>query len=145
MSDATTQGIQATFATLSDAWKNGDGVAFAECCTEDVDFINLLGVHVKGRRAVAELHEKIFRGPYKDSTVEFTIQSVRFVSPTASLVIAPSRIDVPSGPVKGVVLSIASILFVRDDDRWKLVNFHNTRREATQADHLAIMRDAVRS
>jgi uncharacterized protein (TIGR02246 family) len=145
MSDATTQDIRATFANLSEAWKNGDGVAFSECCTEDVDFINLLGMHVKGRRAVAELHEKIFRGPYKDSTVEFTIQSLRFVSPRALLVIAPSRIDVPSGPVKGVVLSIASILFVRDDDRWKLANFHNTRREATQADHLAIMREAVRS
>ena len=72
MSDPTTQGIRATFASLSDAWKKGDGAAFSECCTEDVDFINLLGMHVKGRRGVAELHEKIFRGPYKDSTVEFT-------------------------------------------------------------------------
>jgi uncharacterized protein (TIGR02246 family) len=144
MSDVTFQGIQATLANLSDAWKDGDGAAFAECCTEDVDFINLLGMHVKGRRAVAELHEKIFRGPYKDSTVDFTIQSVRFISPGASLAIAPSRIDIPSGPVKGIVLSIASILFVRDDERWRLANFHNTRREATQSDHLAIMRDAVR-
>ena len=84
MSDPTTQGIRATFASLSDAWKKGDGAAFSECCTEDVDFINLLGMHVKGRRGVAELHEKIFRGPYKDSTVEFTIQSIRFISPGAS-------------------------------------------------------------
>ncbi len=142
--DATEQGLQATFASLSAAWKNGDGAAFAECCTEDVDFINLLGMHVKGRDAVAELHEKIFRGPYKDSTVAFTIESVRIVSPSAVLVIAPSRIDIPSGSVKGIVLSIASILLVRDDDRWKLANFHNTRREATEADHLAIMREAVR-
>ncbi len=145
VSDAITQGIQATLASLSDAWKSGDGAAFSECCTDDVDFINLLGTHVKGRRSVAELHEKIFRGPYKDSTVDFTIESVRFISPGASLVIAPSRIDVPSGPVKGIVLSIASILFVRDSDGWKLANFHNTRREATQADHLAIMREAVSS
>lgn len=144
MSEATIKGIQATLASLSDAWKNGDGVAFSECCTEDVDFINLLGMHIKGRSSVAELHEKIFRGPYKDSTVEFTIQSVRFISPEASLAIAPSRLDVPSGPVKGSVSSIASILFVRDEGGWKLANFHNTRREATQADHLTVMRGAVR-
>lgn len=144
MSEATIKGIRATLASLSDAWKNGDGAAFSECCTEDVDFINLLGMHVKGRSSVAEMHEKIFRGPYKDSNVGFTIQSVRFITPDASLVIAPARIDVPSGPVKGIVSSIASILFVRDDNRWKVANFHNTRREATQADHLAIMRDAVR-
>jgi uncharacterized protein (TIGR02246 family) len=144
MNEAPTQGLEATFAALSDAWKNGDGAAFAECCTEDVDFINLLGMHVKGRRAVTELHEKIFRGPYKDSTVAFTIESVRRISPTAALVVAPARVDLPSGPVEGIVLSIASILFVRDDEgRWKLANFHNTRREATQARHLDIMRDAV--
>lgn len=143
MSDAITQGIAETFAKLSEAWKDGDGAAFAQCCTEDVDFINLLGMHVIGRRAVVELHEKIFRGPYKDSTVAFTIESIRVVSPTAALVIAPSLIDIPSGPVKGIVLSVASILLVYDDDRWKLANFHNTRREATEADHLAIMREAV--
>lgn len=143
MSDAITPGVQATLASLSDAWKDGDGAAFAECCTEDVDFINLLGMHVKGRRAVAELHEKIFHGPYKGSTVAFTIESVRSISPSALLVIAPSRIDIPSGPVKGIVLSIAGILLVRDNDRWRLAHFHNTRREATEADHLAIMRKAV--
>ncbi len=145
MNEPTTEGLEATFGRLSDAWKNGDGAAFAECCTEDVDFINLLGMHVTGRRAVTELHEKIFHGPYKGSTVAFTIESVRAISPTAALVIAPSRIDLPSGPVKGTVLSIASILFVRNDNRWKLANFHNTRREATEADHLAIMRKAVSS
>jgi len=144
MSDAIAQGIQETFDQLSDAWKNGDGTAFAQCCTEDVDFINLLGMHVTGRRAVADLHEKIFRGPYKDSTVAFTIESVRVVSPAAALVIAPSRVDVPSGPVKGIISSIASILLVRDDRRWQLANFHNTRREATEPDHLAVMREAVR-
>lgn len=90
-----------------------------------------------------EIHEKIFRGPYKDSTVEFNIESVRRISPDAVLVIAPSRIDAPSGPVKGIILSIASVLLVREGDQWKMANFHNTRREATQRDHLAIMRTAV--
>lgn len=145
MNDATTQGLEATFADLSDAWKNGDGAAFAQCCTEDVDFINLLGMHVKGRRAVTELHEKIFRGPYKGSTVAFTIESIRLISDTAVLAIAPAQVDLPSGPVKGIVSSVASILFVLDDDRWKIANFHNTRCEATEADHLAIMRAAIRS
>ncbi|MEO7202637.1 MAG: SgcJ/EcaC family oxidoreductase [Candidatus Tumulicola sp.] len=145
MNADVTLGLEATLAGLSDAWKNADAAAFAECCTEDVDFINLLGMHVRGRRAVTELHEKIFRGPYAGSTVAFTIESVRRVSPTAVLVIAPSRVDLPSGPVKGTVVSIASILFVREEDRWKLANFHNTRREATEAQHLDIMRDAVSS
>lgn len=143
MNDESRREVQTLFAGLSDAWKNGDGAAFADWCTDDVDFINLLGIHVRGRRAVVEIHEKIFLGPYKDSTVEFNIESVRRISPDAVLVIAPSRIDAPSGPVKGIILSIASVLLVREGDQWKMANFHNTRREATQRDHLAIMRTAV--
>lgn len=143
MNGSTVRAIEATFDELSAAWKNGDGTAFAECCTADVDFVNLLGMHVKGRRSVAELHARIFSGPYKDSTVAFTLESVRVVSPTAVLVIAPSRLDIPSGPVKGIVLSIASVLLVRDGERWKLANFHNTRREATEPGHLSIMRETV--
>ena len=140
---AAIEELQPTFDALSEAWKNGDGKAFAQWCTDDVDFINLLGMHVKGRDAVADLHEKIFHGPYQGSTVAFTIESVRAIAPDTVLAIVPSRIDAPTGPVKGTVLSIASILLVRDGERWKLANFHNTRREATERDHLAIMRRAV--
>lgn len=143
MNDTTAQQLETTFAALSEAWERGEGQAFAQCCTDDVDFINLLGIHVKGRRAVADIHEKIFHGPYEGSTVKFSIESVRTITPNAVLAIVPSRIDVPSGPVKGIVLSVASVLLVRDGDRWKLANFHNTRREATQGDHLSIMRKTV--
>jgi uncharacterized protein (TIGR02246 family) len=145
MTDATIQGLETTFAALSEAWRNGDGEAFGEWCTQDVDFINLLGMYVKGKPAVAEVHEKIFRGPYKDSTVSFTVVHVRTIAPNAVLAIVPARIDIPSGPVQGMVSSIASVLLVRDGDRWKVASFHNTRREASQKEHLAIMRSAVQS
>lgn len=144
MDDATTmRDLEKTFSALSEAWRRGDGAAFADWCTDDVDFINLLGMHVKGRAAVAALHEKIFRGPYEGSTVAFTVESVRPIAPGVVLAIVPSRVDAPSGPVKGIILSVASVLLVRAEDRWKVANFHNTRREATQKDHAAIMRDAV--
>lgn len=143
MEDSTPGELETTLAALSDAWKRGDGEGFAQWCTDDVDFINLLGMHVKGRAAVVEIHEKIFHGPYKDSRVTFTLESVRRISPNVALAIVPSRIDAPSGPVKGVVLSVATIVLVRDGDRWKVAHFHNTRREATQTDHLSIMRETV--
>ncbi|HEX3670398.1 MAG TPA: SgcJ/EcaC family oxidoreductase [Candidatus Cybelea sp.] len=143
MEDPSTRELERTFSALSAAWKRGDGEEFAQWCTDDVDFINLLGIHVKGRRAVAALHEKIFHGPYEGSTVNFTIESVRTIAPDVVLAIVPSRVDAPSGPVKGIVLSVASVLLERHGDRWEVANFHNTRREATQKDHLSIMSKAV--
>ena len=143
MTNTTLQQLETTFTALSEAWQNGDGEAFVEWCTEDVDFVNLLGMYVKGRRAVANLHDKIFRGPYKDSTVAFTIERIRVITPNSVLAIVPSRIDIPSGPVKGIVLSIASVLLTLNGNRWMVASFHNTRREATQKDHLSIMRTTV--
>lgn len=144
MNTPAAQELEQTFSGLSEAWKTGDGSAFADWCTDDVDFINILGMHVHGRSAVAELHDRIFQGPYKDSTVRFTIENVRSIAPDSVLVIAPGQVDVPAGPVKGIVSTVASILLLRDGDRWKIASFHNTRREATQADHLAIMRDVFK-
>ena len=138
------QNLRAPLDGFSEAWKNGDGVALAQCCTEDVDFINILGMHVKGRAAVAELHNKILSGPYKDSTVTLTIESVRTIAPNAVLVVTPALVDIPAGPVKGTVSTVASILFARTGDQWKIAHFQNTRREATQLDHIAIMADAVK-
>ena len=135
--------IQATFDRLSQAWQRADGAGFAAACTDDVEFINLLGMHVTGRAAVAQLHATIFHGPYANSTVAFTIDHLRQTSADSVLVIAPSRLDIPAGPVKGTVLSIASVLLVRDGERWAVAHFHNTRREASAADHTQVMREAI--
>jgi uncharacterized protein (TIGR02246 family) len=138
------EAIRTTLDALSEAWRHGDGVAFADWCTDDVDFINLLGMYVKGRAAVVAVHEKIFKGPYANSTVVFDIEHVRPLSDDLLVVISPSRLDIPAGPVKGIVLSIATLLFVRDGERWKIASFHNTRREATATDHIAVMSEVLR-
>ncbi len=46
-------------------------------------------------------------------------------------------------PVKGIFRTIATVLIVRDQNDWLVASFHNTKREATQANHTAIMLDAV--
>jgi uncharacterized protein (TIGR02246 family) len=143
ISNSTVDEVRAAFDGLSEAWRRGDGAGFAAWCTEDVDFINVLGMYVKGRPAVEELHDKIFRGPYAGSTVAFTIESVRPVSPRSLIVIAPARVDIPAGAVQGMVSTIASVLFVQEPDGWKIASFHNTRREASQSNHGAVMRDAI--
>ncbi len=144
MASAINAELQAPLNGLEQAWKHGDGAAFAEQCTEDVDFINILGMHVQGRPAVAELHNKIFNGPYRGSTVTFTIESARAIGSDAVLAIVPGHLEIPEGPVKGAVLTVASVLLLRDGSEWKIANFHNTRRDSTQPSHLSVMRDAVK-
>lgn len=142
---AAQDSIQPALDALTTAWNRGDGEAFAAACTADVDFVNLLGMHAQGRAAVAAMHDKIFKGPYLDSTLAFSVDKVRPISNDAVLAIVPGELQIPSGPVQGVVRTVATVLFVRDGSEWRVASFQNTRREATQQNHAAIMRDTLSS
>jgi uncharacterized protein (TIGR02246 family) len=135
--------VTPTIRALSEAWNRADAEAFASQCTADVDFINLLGMYVKGRAAVVAIHEKIFNGPYAASTLEFTVESVRMLSDDFAVAIVPGTLRIPAGPVKGVVTTIATMVLVRTGSSWLVASFQNTRREATAANHIAVMIDAV--
>ena len=131
--------IQPTIDALNAAWNRADAEAFAATCTPDVDFINLLGMYAKGRAAVTSMHEKIYKGPYAGSTLHFSIEHVRPVSPNAVLAIVNGELQIPSGPVKGLVRTIATVLFVCERSEWYVASFQNTKKEATEAHHTQIM------
>ena len=141
--DAARRSIEPTLRALEEAWGRGEGSAWAAKCTPDVDFINLLGMYVKGGPAVAEIHERIFHGPYAGSTLKFDIEHVRRLADDQILAIVPGELQIPAGPVKGLVRTVATMLFMRVDGVWLLASFHNTKREATEPDHTRIMTDAV--
>jgi uncharacterized protein (TIGR02246 family) len=125
---STKESIQPTIDALNAAWNRGDGKAFAAECTEDVDFINLLG-----------MHETIFKGPFAGSTLEFSIECVRAVANDAIVAVVPGELEIPSGPVKGHVRTVATVLFVREESEWHVASFQNTKREATEPNYTRVM------
>ncbi len=135
--------LQATIDALNNAWNRGDATAFSAQCTEDVDFINLLGLRVRGRAGVTRLHETIFKGPFANSTLEFHIEDVRIVSDHAIVAIVPGEMDIPAGPVKGHLSTVATMLFIRENAGWRLANFHNTKRESTEPEHNRVMLETI--
>lgn len=143
MDTIAVKSVQTTIDALNAAWNRGDATAFSAQCTEDVDFINLLGLHVKGRAAVTRLHETIFKGPFLDSTLTFSIEDVRIVSPGAIVAIVPGEMDIPAGPVKGHLSTVATMLFVREDAGWRLASFHNTKRDSTEPRHNQVMLETI--
>ncbi len=146
MEDRATRGlIEPSLRALEDAWNRGDGAAWGEKCTGDVDFINLLGMYVKGRALVAAMHEKIFQGPYKGSTLKFTAEQASALSNDAVLAIVPAELQIPQGAVKGFVRTVATMVFVRNEGEWLVSHFHNTKREATEPDHTAIMANVFKT
>jgi len=51
---------------------------------------------------------------YADSTLTFSIENVRVVSDDTIVAIVPGETDIPKGPVKGHLSTVATMLFIRE-------------------------------
>src|SRR5581483_10179914 len=88
-------------AGLERAWNAADGAAFAAYFTDDADFINIYGMHGKGRQAIADAHNLIFRTVYAGSHMRIRITQARLLAEDIALVHFASLLHVPGGPVAG--------------------------------------------
>ena len=113
-------------ARLESAWNAGDGAAFAAPFAEDADFVNVLGMHARGREAIAAGHEQIFRSVYAGSTVRYRVETARLLRPDVALVHLNASLTVPAGPMAGTDNAIPSLVLTRDGGEWRVASFHNT-------------------
>jgi uncharacterized protein (TIGR02246 family) len=111
---------------LEAAWNSADGAAFAEAFADDADFVNVYGMHVRGRTAIAAGHRFIFTTIYKDSKVEYRVVSVRELAPGVALVHVSATLNVPVGPMAGRHEAIWTGVATRLDGGWKFAAFQNT-------------------
>ena len=123
--------IAELFARLGDAWNRGDEEAYAECFTEDADYVTFMGQHLKGKRQIADAHHMLFHGLLKGSTLVSsadTDPAPRFISPDAAIVHAVGEIRLPvPAPNAEDRRSINTNVVVKRNGEWKLTAFHNCR------------------
>jgi uncharacterized protein (TIGR02246 family) len=116
------------YATLEKAWNDADGAAFAAPFTDDASFVDIRGViHDGGPAELSAGHQAIFDSIYKGSVVRIKLDGARAVGDDVILARSRSTLDVPAGPLAGVILAVNSIVLVRaDDEEWRAASFHNT-------------------
>ncbi|HEX8906021.1 MAG TPA: SgcJ/EcaC family oxidoreductase [Longimicrobiaceae bacterium] len=112
---------------LQDAWNAGDGAGFTAPFADDADFVNIMGMHVRGRDAIAAGHEHIFRTLYAGSRIEYRLKSARLLRPDVALAHVDARLHVPAGPMAGDMAALWSAVLTRDGGGWRIASFHNTR------------------
>src|SRR4051794_15805188 len=62
---------------LQEAWNTADSAGFAAPFADDADFVNVYGMHARGRDAIRGGHEGIFRSVYAGSQVEYRVAAAR--------------------------------------------------------------------
>ncbi|HEX6750155.1 MAG TPA: SgcJ/EcaC family oxidoreductase [Longimicrobium sp.] len=111
---------------LQDAWNAGDSAGFAAPFAGDADFVNIVGMHARGRDAIAAGHEHIFRTIYAGSRVEYRLKSARLLRADVALAHVDAKLHVPAGPAAGDMAALWSAVLTRDGGAWKIASFHNT-------------------
>lgn len=74
---------------LNDSWNTHDMAAYAAQFTEDADFVNVVGMHFRGRSAIEAVHVQIHRTIFRNSTLKTLDCSLRPLTP--GLVLAHIR------------------------------------------------------
>jgi len=126
MTPADNAAIQGIVRGLEEAWNAADAVRFASAFAEDADFVNVYGMHARGRQPILEGHQMIFRTIYAGSINSFTIRSARLLNEGVALVHLEAHLKVPQGVMAGEHRALPSMVLVRDNGVWKIAAFHNT-------------------
>ena len=120
---------EAIAAALTAAWNSADGEAFAGQFAADADFVNIFGMHVVGRDEIEKLHQQIFDTIYLGSHNEFTVDEVRALCDHTAVAHVRANLEVPSGPLAGKVVTLATAVITRQGHTWQIAAFQNTREQ----------------
>ncbi|HET7462786.1 MAG TPA: SgcJ/EcaC family oxidoreductase [Longimicrobium sp.] len=118
--------VAAIVQAMQDAWNAGDGAAFTAPFTDDADFVNVYGMHARGRDEIRRGHEFILKGPYAGSVNRYVLESVRLPRPDTALAHVRATLQVPAGPLAGEHQARYSMVLLHDGGRWQVTAFHNT-------------------
>ena len=117
-----------------DAWNRHDMAAFAALYAENADFVNVLGVWLRGRAAIEEHHATIHAARMKASLLTALETEVRLLRPDVALIHVHWELTGQVGP-DGVALptrqGILSHVGVKTGGKWHIASTQNTDIAAT--------------
>ena len=112
------QDIRALLARMFEAWARGDSEAYANCFTEDSDYVTFNGIHLRGRAENAGLHGALFRTVLRGTRIAADVESIVFLSPGVALMHTAAD---------GRKKSYQTYVVVKTGDAWLIRSFQNTR------------------
>jgi uncharacterized protein (TIGR02246 family) len=77
--------IGSTLARFTESWNLHDTQAIASLFAEDADFVNVLGMHFKGRQEIEDVHDELHRTRFRHTRVRQLRHEIQFLSDEIAL------------------------------------------------------------
>jgi uncharacterized protein (TIGR02246 family) len=123
--------IRAILDRQTDAWNRHDMDAFVADAMPDVDWINVVGMHWKGRETVMKAHALLHKGMFANSRMQTPeITMMREIAPNVIVETHINRIEgvgaLPSGAAYPDSGNLITLVFVKTQAGWRIAHAHNT-------------------
>jgi uncharacterized protein (TIGR02246 family) len=130
--------IGKTLDTMVEAWKQRDMTTFATLFTEDCDFVNVVGMHWKGRTQVTEAHRVLLSTRYKGVDIHNISHNENEIAPGVAVVVWKSKVDdytTPQGERMTDQVSLMTLVMLKQDGHWLIRAAENVFIDPKAAPH----------
>ncbi|MEO8593287.1 MAG: SgcJ/EcaC family oxidoreductase [Candidatus Solibacter sp.] len=117
---------EAVIAGVWRRWNDGRGLEFASYFAEDADLVNVHGMHVRGRQAIAGLYDMLFRSVFLDATVEYQVKGRRDLCQGSTMLHIRVDVNVPYGVMAGEHQASSTLVLQQQSNGWAITSLHNT-------------------
>jgi len=125
--------LQGIVNSMEEAWNRHDLKAYAALFEEDADFVNVVGMHWKGRGEIEAAHIRLHETIFRDTAIRALNFGVRMLTAEIALCHvtwemkgAHSLENLPMQQVRRGVMSLILRPAPKSEHGWLIANLHNT-------------------
>jgi len=132
------EAIRKTVMNFEEAWNTHNMELLAKLFREDAEFINVVGMHWRGRDAIVRAHAVFHKVMFRDCRLKTDSIEVRPLGSDYAIAVWTSTQDsytTPSGQVVPKGQTKLSVVQAKGADGWKIFHAHNVRIDAQATKH----------
>ena len=121
--------VRALVNEFANTWNRHDMKAMHELDTEDVEWINVVGHHWRGKTTVYKGHVAIHKGMSATTSMSVESAIIRSIAPNVAVAVATMHFGPPHDPrypQTTTTKTRGSFTMVKRDGIWKIAHFQNT-------------------
>ena len=140
--------IEAQIDAFIASWNKHDFSDMKNYVVEDCDFVNIVGMHWKGRENIQYAHQTYHDQFFKNTPMEKQSLAIRSLTPDVAIVHLVWHIgafDAPDGSIRGNNDDLATMIFAKRNGKWLLAASGNVEVSAqAQAFDPVILRQKLK-
>jgi uncharacterized protein (TIGR02246 family) len=132
------QAIRKIIAGIEQSWNSHDMKAYGKLLREDAHWVNVVGMHWRGRDAVMAAHAAYHATIFKNHQLKTDAVEIRSIGDGYAIAVVTTTNDAfttPGGTTVPQRQNRQSYVLAKDAEGWKIVHGHNVVVDANAVQH----------